>query len=66
MEQAQRWPDGPLADIIPPEVRADSGVPPELLKLWEDFRCGRMTDLEAAQALGKVRMKLPKPRLLTP
>ncbi len=65
-EQSAKWPDGPLAEILPPEVRADPAIPPELVRLWEDIKRGKVTDFEAAQALGKLRTKFVQPGLLAP
>lgn len=39
---------------------------PDLHRLWEDVKSGKVTDFEAAQALGKLRTKFAKPELLTP
>ncbi len=66
VEQSEKWPKGPLIVVTAPVVHGEITIPGELVQLWEDLKAGKITDLEAAQALGKFRTKVAAPGLLTP
>ncbi len=57
-EQSARAPRGPLELIEPPVVRADEALPPEAVRIVSDLLAGKLSDLEAASALGRLRVAL--------
>lgn len=39
------------------KVAVAPDLPSEIVDLWEDLKAGRVTDFEAAQTLGRLRVK---------
>ena len=59
-EQAMVAPRGPLALLTPPEVREETALPPEAVRIVVDLLAGAISDLDAAAALGRLRTQLAK------
>ena len=59
-EQATVAPRGPLGLLTTPEVLDETVLPPEYLRIALDHLAGKISDFEAAVALGKARIKLAK------
>ncbi len=57
-EQATVVPRGPTAVLMVPEVRDEAALPPEYLRIVMDHMAGKISDIEAAAALGKARIRL--------
>src|SRR6266571_1229058 len=56
-EQAAKWPDGPLGDLLPPEVRTDAGLPPEAVRIVSELLSGRCDATTAALQLSDLARK---------
>ena len=64
-EQAAKAPRGPVELVTVPAVRDDAGLPPAAVQIVADVLAGKLSDLEAAMALGRLRVSLaPKPPAL--
>lgn len=57
-EQAREWPEGPLGDILPVQVREVPGISPEVAKIVAEFMSGKVDGLQVAMKLGELRQKI--------
>lgn len=54
-EQSQKAPDGPVSFLRASMVHEEPGLPPEAVRIVTDVLAGKMSDLDAALALGRLR-----------
>ena len=56
-EQAAKWPNGPVAQLLPLDVHTESGLPTEAVMILEDYMAGKIGDFEFVMEVNKYRKK---------